>query len=189
MILDWLLCVVRGADQRPRGGVPLPCHPPVFFLLALAHVLWCLLRIGQGHVAFIASKRCILWGLLRPPPGPTLAPMPHTYLALGLRLAGAAGMPEGRSGVPVTSSPIYMILYKSQVPIGFAEPAQTETNQSDCVRETEDSSFRLCSLESEAVAVVRAECSGPNPPTPFPNREGGVRHGGSESSRAREIVI
>src|SRR5262245_53035063 len=32
MILDWLLCVVRGADQRPRGGVPLPPAPPCFLL-------------------------------------------------------------------------------------------------------------------------------------------------------------
>src|SRR5262245_41973459 len=97
-----VVCCRRMADHRSSESRPSPPPPPpAFFFLALAHVLWGLLRIGQGHVAFIASKRCISWGLLRPP----LAPLPHTCLALGLRLAGAAGMREGGSGVPVASNP------------------------------------------------------------------------------------
>src|SRR5262245_16060229 len=59
--VDWWLCSVRGGriSDCVSGALPRPPAPPAFFFVALAHVLWGLLRIGQGHVAFIATICCI----------------------------------------------------------------------------------------------------------------------------------
>src|SRR5262245_54506369 len=154
-------CVVsEWADQRSSEGrcsPPLP--PPVFFFLTLAHVLWGLLRIGQGHVAFIATICCILWGLLPPP----LAPLPHTCLALGLRLAGGSRRAGGsfrRAGcfypnIPDTVQNSITIGFCRTRPLAAAGLAFT-TRQSQPLRELN------CGNESMPLRITAPDGQGKN---------------------------
>src|SRR5262245_6060176 len=118
--VDWWLCSVRGGriSDRLRAGVPLPPPPPAFFFLcSLCFVGFA--AYWSGPCGLYRDHLLHFVGFIKATPWP----LGLTCLTLAWRLACAwlvaAGVPDGRSGVPVASTPVYQILYKSQVLIGF----------------------------------------------------------------------